>query len=106
MYFLCDKVEFSPVVSTRKYHPGQTTINNRVEDVLYKIYNLVMFQLKQSYFDVVEVDLHQVRVVALHSQQGLFYVSGVGLFIGDWFILGALDHTYNTFTVQSLIHGN
>lgn len=51
-----------------------------------------------TYPDVVEVDLNQVGVVPLHSRQRLFYVSGVGLFIGDWFILGALDHTYNTFT--------
>ena len=50
----------------------------------------------QTHLDVVEVHLHQVGVVPLHPQQGLFYVSGVGLFIWDCFILGALDHTYNT----------
>lgn len=52
---------------------------------------------RETDLDIVEVDLNQVRVVPLYSQQGLFYVSGVGLFIRDWFILGALDHTYNTF---------
>lgn len=43
------------------------------------------------HLDIVEVDLHQVRVVPLHSQQGFLYIGGVGLLIGDWFILGALD---------------
>lgn len=54
-----------------------------------------MLGLKYLYLcypDVVEVDLHQVGVVPLHPQQRFFHVGGVGLFIWNWFVLGALDH--------------
>lgn len=56
---------------------------------------------QRAHLDIVEVDLHQVGVIPLQSQQGFFYIGGVGLFVGDWFILGALDDTCNTFPSQT-----
>lgn len=49
---------------------------------------------QHSYLDVIEVDFYQVGIIPLYSQQSFLYVSGVGLLIRDWLVLGTLDHTW------------
>lgn len=50
--------------------------------------------IKHSHLYVVEVDLHQVRIVPLYPCQRFLDVSGVGLLVWDWFVLGTLDNTW------------
>lgn len=48
-----------------------------------------------SNLDVIEVNVHQIRIIPLHSHQRILYISGVGLLIRDLLVLGALDHTWD-----------